>query len=534
MNKSRNIVLGIIIVLLAIAIGYETGQIYNRKPVTSVSPVPTPTPSVAVEGDEIIFTPVEPSMTDLIRVFKEEGYVTRSTWKVGIVNSGEYKGGDVLLSVVEYTEGPGNEYSGFHFISRGGKTTLIAKNSAEFDKDALSPVHQIDSSSVFSQLVFPDKLNFGKNTFTLQNSNNEYRTFDEAEGIVPGQFKLAFSDPKLGGVYTETDEIRKTYHTPNGFYLKAPDGTLRTYSLDIPFYDKNHSLPTVVWNDGTANANDYVDTDRGGCGSTNYASVVSLPKDELLLSGKTPTGDIVYEVEPENQLLRDIYQNDYNPYDKPKLSYEEFVKAHPAFFWYDPFGRLIKFQRADFIPQAECGKPVIYLYPEKTENVSVKIEPKGGLTKSEPAYGSGWNVLATSLSELTDLASGAKYPYLFWEGRGGIYETPKKGFVVAASDVHDFLIEKLTKLGLNTKEQADFMEFWEPRMTGAPYFFVTFLGTSAMNEIAPLTISPKPDTVIRILMDYSPLQAPISVEGFDIKTPERKGFTVVEWGGVLR
>ncbi len=71
-------------------------------------------------------------------------------------------------------------------------------------------------------------------------------------------------------------------------------------------------------------------------------------------------------------------------------------------------------------------------------------------------------------------------------------------------------------------------------MQGSPYYFVTFLGTSEMNKIAPLTISPKPDTVIRILMDFSPLAKPIKVDGYNIKTPARNGFTVVEWGGVLR
>jgi hypothetical protein len=197
-------------------------------------------------------------------------------------------------------------------------------------------------------------------------------------------------------------------------------------------------------------------------------------------------------------------------------------------------GRLIKFQKAEFVPVAECGKPVIYLYPKETTKVSVKVEPKGGLTITEPDYGTGWNVLANPDGKLVELTSGKVYPYLFWEGSGGIYTTPEKGFVIAAVDVHTFLIEKLTKLGLNQKEQADFMEFWEPRMTGAPYFFVTFIGNKGMDDIAPLTITPKPDTVIRILMDFVPLEEPRLVQGYNIKTPERKGFTVVEWGGVLR
>ena len=100
--------------------------------------------------------------------------------------------------------------------------------------------------------------------------------------------------------------------------------------------------------------------------------------------------------------------------------------------------------------------------------------------------------------------------------------------------VHTFLLDKLAQLGLNAQESADFREFWEPRMTAAPYYFVTFLGTQQMNQIAPLTITPTPDTLIRVLMDFHPLQKPIEVQGFDIKTPTRHAFTVLEWGGVLQ
>ena len=48
-----------------------------------------------------------------------------------------------------------------------------------------------------------------------------------------------------------------------------------------------------------------------------------------------------------------------------------------------------------------------------------------------------------------------------------------------------------------------------------------------------LEIEPKPDSVIRILMDYKPLSKPIEVVEQKITTPERDGFTVVEWGGSL-
>ena len=109
------------------------------------------------------------------------------------------------------------------------------------------------------------------------------------------------------------------------------------------------------------------------------------------------------------------------------------------------------------------------------------------------------------------------------------YEAPK-----TQSEVHAFLVQKLTALGLNEKERNDFIEFWEPRMQGSPYYFVTFMTNRVMDTLAPLTISPKPDTIIRVLMDFVPQTTKTNPEGYSIRTPERKGFTVVEWGGVMR
>jgi hypothetical protein len=215
------------------------------------------------------------------------------------------------------------------------------------------------------------------------------------------------------------------------------------------------------------------------------------------------------------------------------MAYDQFVQSVPVFFWKDPLGHLVRFRNKTFLPLAECGKPVIYLYPTTASRVSVKVSPVGGMTFSEPAYNAGWTVTAQPDGRLTD-ASGTTWPYLFWEGRGGLYEQPKKGWVVARADVEKLLDEKLAALGLVHHEIADFKEFWLPRMQDAPYYFVTFLGNQTMDALAPLSVQPAPDTIIRVLMDFSPLSAQTTVEPFTIRTPVRNGFTVVEWGGVLR
>ena len=93
--------------------------------------------------------------------------------------------------------------------------------------------------------------------------------------------------------------------------------------------------------------------------------------------------------------------------------------------------------------------------------------------------------------------------------------------------------EKLAALGLVQKEINDFKEYWLPKMQAKPYYFVTFLPQDQFNEIAPLSVNPKPDTVIRIFMDYQGLNQPEKVVEPVIKTPKRIGFTVVEWGGAL-
>jgi hypothetical protein len=102
----------------------------------------------------------------------------------------------------------------------------------------------------------------------------------------------------------------------------------------------------------------------------------------------------------------------------------------------DSFDRLVKGINSTYVPLAECGKPVIYLYPEKTTDVDVRVEPSGGFSVTEPAYVDGWRVTANPEGQLTERATGRAYPYLFWEGRSNsVYQTPNRGWVVAKSEV---------------------------------------------------------------------------------------------------
>jgi len=44
-------------------------------------------------------------------------------------------------------------------------------------------------------------------------------------------------------------------------------------------------------------------------------------------------------------------------------------------------------------------------------------------------------------------------------------------------------------------------------------------------------IDPAPDTLIRVFMTWKPVDEMTEIEEPTIVTPERSGFTVVEWGG---
>lgn len=52
-----------------------------------------------------------------------------------------------------------------------------------------------------------------------------------------------------------------------------------------------------------------------------------------------------------------------------------------------------------------------------------------------------------------------------------------------------------------------------------------------INENMPLEIEPTPDTIVRIVMEYKGLEEPIEIAEQKLATPNRDGFTVVEWGG---
>ena len=179
--------------------------------------------------------------------------------------------------------------------------------------------------------------------------------------------------------------------------------------------------------------------------------------------------------------------------------------------------------------EVDVEKPAIYLHPKQGMEVTVQLDLDGELTCTYPEYRDGWRVWAEPDGTLTD-ENGRQYDYLFWEGVSEANYDMREGFVVAGADTAAFLEEKLAALGLNDREAGDFITYWLPRMQGNPYNLVTFQ-QAAYTEKARLTITPEPDSLLRVFMVFQPLDEPVPIREPELKGFERKGFTAVEWGG---
>lgn len=181
-------------------------------------------------------------------------------------------------------------------------------------------------------------------------------------------------------------------------------------------------------------------------------------------------------------------------------------------------------------------KPAIYMYPEKTTSINVKLSLDGNLTVSNPAYDAqnGWSVVADPSGKLVSPLTLSDYPYLYYEADLKEVNIPKEGWVIEKSKIKDQISKMMKEIGFNEKEISDFMNYWLPRLTEKPYYFVTLLPENVINQKEKLAFSVSPDTLIRSRFVFEGLDAPLSVKPLtNITSHARTGFTVADWGGTI-
>ena len=184
-----------------------------------------------------------------------------------------------------------------------------------------------------------------------------------------------------------------------------------------------------------------------------------------------------------------------------------------------------------FDPGIVDKKPIIYLYPEEETEISVIVGNPENLTHTYPKYNNGWNIIAKPNGELIDLKSGRTLYSLYWEGINTVSPNMTEGFIVEGKSTIEFLEEKLAILGLSQREANEFIIYWLPQMENNIYNFIRFQNMEEINNNMPLQITPSPDNIIRVMMEFKALDKEINVKEQLLETPQRNGFIVVEWGG---
>lgn len=179
-------------------------------------------------------------------------------------------------------------------------------------------------------------------------------------------------------------------------------------------------------------------------------------------------------------------------------------------------------------------KPVIYLYPTQKTDITIDLNFEGKLLTTFPKYEKNWTVTACPDGRIFDTKTNRFYSSLFWDGTQDFDEEHYRyssGFVVVKENLADFLIKKLEFIGLNTTETNEFVQYWLPILEKNETNFIHFYANADYDVISKNTVFPKPDTEIRVFMEFYGLEKAIKVPEQRLSRTERKGFTLIEWGG---
>jgi|GEM_PF-959215 len=199
----------------------------------------------------------------------------------------------------------------------------------------------------------------------------------------------------------------------------------------------------------------------------------------------------------------------------------------------------IKDEKLEIIlePEVIVKKPAIYLYPMQKSEIVVMHDFKGKILNTYPTYTDNWTVVAEPDGTLLNVKDNRYYKYLFWDG---VYAFDnehyqfKSGFYVKNEDYVSFLQNKLAIIGLNENEINDFIVYWLPIMSNYKNCFIHFRINDNIDGSSVIETKPQADTIIRVFMEFSGVDNMNSADKLPeqpLPTFDRKGFTLVEWGG---
>ena len=574
-NKSKSTpLIYTIIILLVVVVGTSFYAIYSflnsevtvnsEKDSNSITIVPTPSitptdiePSSELDGlSQVKFQAPKLEKIDIFGNAEADGTIDiEGTQSYQIGTSGDWK----IYAVDVSFSGPAFYRYSDYFLTNGLQKVYVLESSMDdwtidaIKKSATQGTEFVNNVDGLPK--YPSKFAYKTQEFELPTplinigGIGSETKLPQKIGDESG-FELMVAYQNINGVI---DELKPD--TPNndinipikGYYsrqvfLSQPITKFGKYYN--PFYKFVSDDKKIIakWSDGRSK-NDIYSANSDICGGyafgLNVVKSSEINEDDLKIVGKTNDNESLYQLKTkDSDLLKTMYYGEYaigrsvDDETYKLISIDEFVNKPSHFLYKDALGDYVVFMNEMYAGLAECGKPVVYLYPEKTMEVTVKVDAE--ITKSDPAYNDGWTAIAEPNGSLT--VDGKKYESLYWDGYGnGAYpDINSYGYVVETSKVEPVIRTHLDRLGLNANEIEDFVEYWIPLMPSTKYVRFTWIGTQDMNKMAALDVNPKPDTMIRVFMDYKGVNQYESLKPQNLTKLERKGFTLVEWGGLLR
>lgn len=189
------------------------------------------------------------------------------------------------------------------------------------------------------------------------------------------------------------------------------------------------------------------------------------------------------------------------------------------------------------------ASPVIHLYPQQEEKITLAFPQKDLITTAFPQFSlkRGFEVIANPQGELFDqMNKKLVQNHLYYE-----FAADQKKFsdqipiaVIQGKNVKEFMYSTLIpKLQLTNYELQTYRQDIEkslPQIDINKYYKVFVMQNAALDTFWQIDINPNPSTFIRNVVVLKPTdEKPFVLKNMNLQTPIRSGLTVVENGFVV-
>lgn len=321
------------------------------------------------------------------------------------------------------------------------------------------------------------------------------------------------SNKKIIG--NEGDELNDT---SNGYIYFNNKDTVYKYDIQKETYDKLGTYNNLL--------------------DVIYGHMVYIKDNKVIISNTEEEYEL-FEWKPQyfyHSALSGYFEKDYIPVDSDKaegiymtFEYDGSDEGPGVEYFFNPETKEIKKYELEHI--GGYAKPVLYLYPEKTTEVTVNFEKEDNLTTTYPKFKDEWKVKVKPNGDMYD-EDGKYYYGLYWEENLNHKVNFSEGFYVSKENAIPFLEEKLSYIGLNDKERNEFIMYWLPIIEKNEHNLIYFELTEERENFNKLLIEPKPDSLLRLAIHVKKVNGPQNIKEQKLTKFDRKGFSAIEWGGI--